>query len=927
MVATISGLRNAAQASAYYDADDYYSEDGHAPSVWLGKGAAELGLASAVDSETFTRLLHGQINKDQRLGTSQDGEWVHRPGWDVTFSAPKSVSVMALVAGDRRLIGAHDEAVRRTMALAEQHLAATRIREDGEVRREVTQNLVIASFRHGTSRALDPQLHSHNVILNMTQDQDGQWRSLEPRAFYQLQKQLGALYRQELAQEVTELGYGITKGKDSSFEIAGLSPESLERFSQRAQAIEAQLAKRGKSRAQASAAEKQTVALETRLAKEAVSQTDLVKAWRGAADSAGLTEEKRRQLVAEAQGRLAAQSAQKSSNAFGRELLADQVVAQGAAMLGERNSVFATTALHEAAGRFGLGTVSQTEIADAITRAETAGGLERRTYLDYRGAAFDGMTTATNIAHERTLLRLEEDGRQKAAPILSPLEAGKIVAQAEQRSALTGHAWNEEQRVATAQILTSGNQIVGLQGYAGTAKTSTVLATVAKSAEAQGYRVTALAPTASAAQVLGNALDSRADTLARHLLAPGRPTSQPQLWIVDEASLVSAKDMAKLLSTAQSHRARVLLVGDIKQLGSIEAGAAFEQLQEAGMETAKLTTILRQTNEHTKAAVEASLEGNAKKALEALDRGGGRVVEIASREARFAQIAEDYAALNTEERQRTLVIEPSREGRDALTQDIRNKLIERGQLGAEALNATKFVSKDLTKAEAKRAESYEAGDIVRFAKDYADKGVSRHGAYRVIQADDAKTVLTLQDERGRELAWHPKQWGAAQAQVYREEALELRVGDRVQFTRNDKAAKRVNGQLGDVIAIDPDRGLARVKLQGNRIETIHLEGARDRHLSHAYVSTAFAAQGRTADRIFANTESSATHLLEQKSFYVTLSRAKGESVLYTDDRTKMQVGLQERAGMSARALKERGADMQAGKHTAREKAQAASLAL
>lgn len=169
--------------------------------------------------------------------------------------------------------------------------------------------------------------------------------------------------------------------------------------------------------------------------------------------------------------------------------------------------------------------------------------------------------------------------------------------------------------------------------------------------------------------------------------------------------------------------------------------------------------------------------------------------------------------------------------------------------------------------------------------------------------------------------------GAAQAQVYREEALELRVGDRVQFTRNDKAAKRMNGQIGDVIAIDPDRGFARVKLQGNRIETIHLEGARDRHLSHAYVSTAFAAQGRTADRIFANTESSATHLLEQKSFYVTLSRAKGESVLYTDDRTKMQVGLQERAGMSARALKERGADMQAGKHTAREKAQAASLAL
>nr|WP_283093202.1 AAA family ATPase [Acetobacter thailandicus] len=118
------------------------------------------------------------------------------------------------------------------------------------------------------------------------------------------------------------------------------------------------------------------------------------------------------------------------------------------------------------------------------------------------------MTTAANIANERTLLRLEEDGRHKAAPILSPLEAGKTVAQAEQRSTLKGHAWNEEQRAATVQILSGANQIVGLQGYAGTAKTSTVLVTVAKSAEAQGYRVTALAPTASAAQVLGDALDS-----------------------------------------------------------------------------------------------------------------------------------------------------------------------------------------------------------------------------------------------------------------------------------------------------------------------------------------------------------------------------------------------------------------------------------
>jgi conjugative relaxase-like TrwC/TraI family protein len=102
----------------------------------------------------------------------------------------------------RRLVAAHERAAQTALALAQQHFAATRIREDGTVRRETTGNPVIASFRHGTSRALDPQLHSHNIILNMTQDEAGQWRSLEPRAFYQMQKQVGAIYRQELADEV-----------------------------------------------------------------------------------------------------------------------------------------------------------------------------------------------------------------------------------------------------------------------------------------------------------------------------------------------------------------------------------------------------------------------------------------------------------------------------------------------------------------------------------------------------------------------------------------------------------------------------------------------------------------------------------------------------------------------------------------------------
>ena len=226
MVATISAIGSSAQASSYYEADDYYADGGLSPSEWQGEGAKELGLEGEVERDAFRDMLDGKLPDGQQLGTVRDGKLEHRPGWDVTMSAPKSVSIMAEVAGDRRLIGAHDRAVKMALAFAERYASATRIREDGRVERHQTGNLVVASFRHDTSRAQDPQLHTHNVIMNMTRDADGAWRSMEPRALYQLQKAIGAIYRQELAIGVRTLGYEIELGKDSLFEIKGVSPKA-----------------------------------------------------------------------------------------------------------------------------------------------------------------------------------------------------------------------------------------------------------------------------------------------------------------------------------------------------------------------------------------------------------------------------------------------------------------------------------------------------------------------------------------------------------------------------------------------------------------------------------------------------------------------------------------------------------------------------
>jgi conjugative relaxase-like TrwC/TraI family protein len=901
MVASVSALTSSAQASSYYEADDYYSEGGLSPSEWQGAGAEALGLSGEVDREQFRDLLDGKVAGEQ-LGTFRDGQLEHRPGWDVTLSAPKSVSIMAEVAGDRRLIAAHGEAVRTAMAHVEKHMAATRIRDGGTVAREATGNLVIASFQHGTSRAQDPQLHTHNVIMNATRDEDGTWRSLEPRAVYQLQKQIGAIYRQELALKVRELGYEIETGKDSLFEIKGVSGDVLAAFSTRSAEIEAALAERGTSRDAASAVEKQIAALDTREAKVAPDHAGLVADWRDTASGAGFGAETRLAMVREAEAK-AADPAYRAGIEIQGDGAAARAVAHAADKLGERQSVFSAAVLHEEAGRIGLGKIGYTQIRATIEAATKKGELIDRTFQDRRGAEFAGFTTRRNIETEAKMLRIEAGGRGALAPVASPLAAAKAVASASAQAERTGFGWNADQRSATEQLLTSRNRITALQGYAGTAKTTTVLATFAREAEARGMAVTALAPTASAAMVLGDALGTRGDTVARHLLSPKLShTGQPAAWIVDEASLLSAGDTARLFDLADKHDARVILVGDVKQLGSVEAGAAFAQLQGAGMETAKLAEIVRQTNDATKEAVLASIEGDAKKALAALDRGGGQIVENADRAERFAAIAERYAGLDKAGRARTLVIEPSREGRDALTADIRAALTRSGALTGPAVTVESLANKGLTRTEARDPMSYDKGDVVRFTRDYADKGVMRGEAYRVESIDSGKAAIALKSEDGREVDWRLRQWGAGHAQAFAPQPMNLKTGDAIRFTRNDREAGRINGGRGEVIAVDEQTRTATIQTARGTTETLNLDSARDRHIAHAYVETTFAAQGRTADHVMIHADSSATNLVNQKSFYVGISRAKESAMIFTNDRGKLVSAISERAGQVQTAI-------------------------
>lgn len=335
------------------------------------------------------------------------------------------------------------------------------------------------------------------------------------------------------------------------------------------------------TRETASAAEKQVAALDTRAVKEEVNRAELVKDWRATADGSGFDQAARLALVALAE-KLAAQADHAPLLTAQGQIAAHQAVAFAAEKLGERQSVFSAADFEKEAGRFGLGKVTQGQISTAIDRAAKDGALAPRTFIDKRGAEFGGFTTASNINNEQRLLRAEANGRGKVAAILNPVEAAKAIARAALKSE---HSWTADRRQAAKSLLTSQNRVTAMQGYAGTAKTTTVLATAAREAASHGYKVTALAPTASAARTLGEALGTRSETVAKHLMQQAA-TGGRGVWIVDEASMLSARDTATLLEAADKANARVILVGDVKQLGSVGAGAAFAQLQDAG--TARL---------------------------------------------------------------------------------------------------------------------------------------------------------------------------------------------------------------------------------------------------------------------------------------------------------------------------------------------------
>ncbi|QEY13282.1 MobF family relaxase [Cellvibrio sp. KY-YJ-3] len=916
---TLSPIRSVEHAITYYehsDHADYYAAGETCVSRWAGKGAQSLGIdMKPVSRDLFSCYLRGDI-AGQKLGAFRNGENERKPGIDCVLSPPKSVSLAALVGGDERVIHAHEAAVDAAIRMMEKHAAFIREHTLDEYGRDqfdhvATSNLLCGVFRHDTSRSLQPQLHSHIVVINATEKELGVWRSIESRHLYCVQMKVGLHYRQELAANLRKLGYGIRRTQNSSFEIEGFSEDIINAFSSRRDAIDAALDEQGLTRESAPAALKEKLARRLRDKKEFVEKMDLLNSWQKLEDEFRFDS---RDVVREAVCRASEVNhlERVSDECFSRlkDIYEDCVDD-----LFERDSIVSRLRLVDQINQKAVGCgVSSEAIQRWISIAEANGSLLKRSLHEYSSQFKNwrevvGYTTPEIVARENSLLDCIGRGNGAVKSLVASNIVETYISQANLKSQANGYdEWNLSQQTALRGLLQTHASFVALQGYAGTAKTSTVLREFSEICVSKGYEVVGMAPSSSACKSLleGAGLNS-AVTVASHLLrvSYAKNSKKQQVWIVDEASLLSTRDMHRLVMLAEKRAARVVLVGDVQQLGSVEAGAAFRQLQEFGIETFKLDEIVRQQNESALSAVYAGIEGDARKALQLLEGEGGSVTQVdGDKTSRYKKIVESWVSLTLDERDKTLIIDPSRAGRRELTSEIREALKQEGIIGEKFLNTAQVERVDHTRSSRTDVFNYQVGDCLLFGKDYKRQGITKHSYWRIVERNPRKNTLTIADKSGRQLVWNPRGiWGAS-SQAYRPVEAELAISDKIIWTLNDRRNGLINGMKGVVDSIDQNAKTARISFSRSKFVTVDLTETASLHWSHDYVTTAHAAQGQTADRVIYHAESFRRNLASQKSFYVSISRAKHQTLIITDDRAALEQQISEHIGEKQNAIEQ-----------------------
>ena len=858
----------------YYAKDNYYAKtpEGTSGSIerstWFGRGAREVALIGAVERGAFASVMSGQVPNGPLLGRMVEGERKHTPGHDLTFSAPKSVSVLIEVLGNKAAAAAHDKAVLTALTFVENKVLRARVYDPATRAQKPIgdQNMVAALFRHDVSRALDPQTHTHAVIANMAKGADDKWRSVHSPSLFQNKMLVGAIYRSELATQLKSLGFGLTRTHaDGRFEIAGVPQSLMKAYSTRAADIEAALQGREDVGPEAAA----RAALITRDTKVHAERSELGALWQTRAKAAGIDLDAVAKEVA---------TPRTPTKAIGPQ----EIIASTLEHLSERASAFSKTDLQRAAIGLATGVQSPAKILSEIDSAAADGRV-----IEGVGTVKGKLTTTAADARERQTVAAMKAGRSAVDPITTTAQIDK---------AMEPSTLSEEQRGAVKHLMNGANRTIGVQGHAGTGKT-TMLTEAVKIARMAGLNPIGLAPSSAAAQVLSEAgLETL--TLQKFLTVhkDGATDFTDNVIILDEASMASTKQMNALLTVANAGNARRLaLIGDTKQLGAVEAGAPFQALQNAGMDTALMTDIRRQRDPEQLDAVKAIAAGRLHDAFKRID---GNILE--TERANLPRAAADqWIGLSQAARERTAIIAPTHALRGAVTQHLRAALKKEGVIGAHDTMLQTDRALHLTQAEKRRPESYQPGQAVLFRTGDPNLGLERGERLTVSEAAPKDGMVRLEGQTG-DMDWRPEQTPANGIEVFEPRGLDVADGDVVRWTRNDESQRFLNSDIARIDQIDDERVQFTTE-QGERV-TLALDDPQLRYLDHAWTSTLHTMQGRTVDRVIALSEASHPHLTTQKAFYVAISRARENVTLITDDKTLLRDTLEQQTGEKLAAL-------------------------
>lgn len=918
---SVANVRSAGGAANYFAKDNYYTKaDADRSGIWVGKGAERLGLSGTVGAKAFEAILRGELPTGERIG--REGQY-HRAGTDLTFSLPKSWSLLALVGKDQRIIDAYRSAVVETLHWAENNAAQYRIEKGGKERLHSSDNLTVALFQHDTNRNQEPNLHFHAVVANMTQDKDRKWRALRNDKLWQHNTLLNAMTMARFRIEVEKLGYRIGEfGKHGNFEAKGIDRDAVMAFSTRRQ--EVLEARRG------GGLEAGLVAtLATRQAKQSdVDRGALMDRWEGQAWEQGLDLEgmvrgaklrsheltvaaakrandrpslleRGKAMIASLAERMGIKEGDplipKRLHLKGREEIATaHAVASAVRHLSEREAAFTATDLAKASLDFGLPT-SMRSVERRIGQLAQQGALLRG-----RGAQKGWLTTSDALALEARMLAEIEKGNGAVRPILDAKTAGPFL----QASAAINYGMklNAGQEAAGRLILSSNNRVVAVQGVAGAGKSS-VLRPLNQLLEEQGKTVVGLGVQNTLVRMLEKDTGIPSMTLHRFLgvhrklldgsagkaeIASARDEYRDTVLVLDEASMVSTRDQDRLIRVANLLQVdRLVLMGDENQLGAVEAGKPFALAQRVGTDTARMDRNLRARSDTLKKAQQAAQSGKTNDALEHLK---DHIVEVQENSAIVA--AERWLSLPPAERERTSIFAAGRSLRSEINEAVQTGLAANGEIGPAKTRLNVLSRANATREELRYARNYQPGMVLEATSRQSRHGLGR-GSHQVVAVETEKGVVTLRDERGRLRRFVPSKLsakGSDQAlQLFETKGLDIYTGDAIRWTASDHRRGLINADRATVTAIDKD-GVTVTNSSGME-HKLKPNDPMLKRIDLAYALNAHMAQGLTADKGIAVLDSRERRLLSQRNFLVTITRLRDELTLIVDNRDKVGRGI------------------------------------